>query len=446
MKTIIFLCLLCSQLPLNNGEMILNSPKYDKLFDDITLSTSKYWNKKDLTWKLNNASSALGYQTTFNIIDKAFKEWESISILRFKNINSSDADIQIYFVPFNHDLGNNDRKFASVDVLAHAFYPDNGDIHFRNDMDWSTTNDNGTSLFLCAIHEIGHSLGLNHLSDDSSVMFPAYIGRNNSFKLGKTDIELIRKKYNEEKFKPSTTKPPKKKVFKNEYIYPGFKCQERINWCDDDLNFTNIYNLDGNLYLYKDDIFWIINRDENDNSIEFSQTKYSHQIYFNEPKLKNDLISVIRLNTYLVMFYKDRVVIKDFDNCERFGEMKLNKINSQLNLTDVNGIYYNATADFVYLFSKSKPKSYTKISKFSTDESIYDEKPIELWYLDVYNYDKVFEFNNKVFFVKGNKFEYYDFNLRILVKNISFNNYFLRDECALLPQKKIQNKKRTSLI
>ena len=58
-------------------------------------------------------------------------------------------------------------------VRAHAFYPDNGgDIHFDDDEPWtvSTASGNSVNLFRAAVHEIGHSLGLQHSSVANSIM------------------------------------------------------------------------------------------------------------------------------------------------------------------------------------------------------------------------------------------------------------------------------------
>src|SRR5699024_9278469 len=301
-------------------------------------------------------------------------------------------------------------------------------------------------LYLTALHEIGHSLGLNHIMDEKSIMFPYYISRTDNFKLADTIIDgvIIREKYSKIPVTgiptteiPTTYNPVTEIPNPNNHnpIFPGFECLEFINWCSDHpsvLDFTNIYSLDGKLYLYKNDLFWILSKDDS-GIMEISKQKYNHQIYFNEENLIPDLISVIRLRHALIMIYKNKIIVKHLSNCNYMKEYKLSDVNRNLDFGVINGVYYNITEDSLYLFSKLKPKSYTKISRFSSENTIYEEKPIQLWFLNTYDYDKVFEYDNKVFFMKNKKFDYYDWNLRTIVKDISFKNYFLRDECQLLP-------------
>ena len=49
---------------------------------------------------------------------------------------------------------------AFVDgVLAHAFYPQDGRVHFDDDEYWTVNGDVGKNLEFIATHEFGHSLG-----------------------------------------------------------------------------------------------------------------------------------------------------------------------------------------------------------------------------------------------------------------------------------------------
>ncbi|KAK6034706.1 Matrixin, partial [Cooperia oncophora] len=68
-------------------------------------------------------------------------------------------------------------------VLAHAFRPRGvsfdpdedpshviGDIHFNDDVPWTPP-----LLLSTAIHEIGHALGLPHVGDVNSIMYPILV-------------------------------------------------------------------------------------------------------------------------------------------------------------------------------------------------------------------------------------------------------------------------------
>ena len=46
----------------------------------------------------------------------------------------------------------------------------------------------GVDFYTVAVHEIGHSLGLPHFPDPSSVMYPYYLGKKTPGFLGYADI------------------------------------------------------------------------------------------------------------------------------------------------------------------------------------------------------------------------------------------------------------------
>lgn len=79
-------------------------------------------------------------------------------------------------------------------VLAHAFFPQNGDAHFDDGELW-VVNKTGTDLFIVAAHEFGHSLGLDHSENDDALMAPYYTGYIPNYQLHSDDIAGIRSQY-----------------------------------------------------------------------------------------------------------------------------------------------------------------------------------------------------------------------------------------------------------
>lgn len=76
-------------------------------------------------------------------------------------------------------------------VQAHAFYPSSGgDIHFDDDESWTVDK-----LLPAAVHEIGHSLGLNHSDVSGSIMTPFTSTLSSNVVLSDDDINGIRAIY-----------------------------------------------------------------------------------------------------------------------------------------------------------------------------------------------------------------------------------------------------------
>ena len=80
-------------------------------------------------------------------------------------------------------------------MLAHAFFPTDGRIHFDDEERFTETGSiwGANSLIYVAVHEIGHALGLGHSNVKGSVMWPT--ASRGTPKLHRDDIAGIKSLY-----------------------------------------------------------------------------------------------------------------------------------------------------------------------------------------------------------------------------------------------------------
>ncbi|XP_065658677.1 uncharacterized protein LOC136083199 [Hydra vulgaris] len=205
------------------------------------------WDKKNITWRLLDVNDKIfSRYDAENALQEAFSIWENYSDLSFQKLNfslKSEADIEIKFVERYHDdpYPFSDNSKAS----AHAFYPHDqkglttqrtvflglttqcavfsglttqrevflakvlGILKniFKNAKRRTSELDSQVifiliiiivslknRFFFSALHEIGHSLGLDHTHFKDAVMFPLI--KSNSFvKLSEDDILGIQALY-----------------------------------------------------------------------------------------------------------------------------------------------------------------------------------------------------------------------------------------------------------
>ncbi|KAJ8312564.1 hypothetical protein KUTeg_009937 [Tegillarca granosa] len=177
------------------------------------------WKKNIITWKNTGHSRKLSrddqrIRLNFNFknfklkclmislnaylrraVENGLKFWSDVTPLKFEHQEQGTPDIEIFFARGEHGDGTYNSFDGKGRVLAHAYFPENGDTHFDEDESWVFHSDEGTELETVAAHEFGHSLGLGHSSVPGALMAPYYAGYVPNRKLHPDDIAGIQKLY-----------------------------------------------------------------------------------------------------------------------------------------------------------------------------------------------------------------------------------------------------------
>ncbi|PIK48148.1 putative macrophage metalloelastase isoform X2, partial [Apostichopus japonicus] len=141
--------------------------------------TSNRWNKASVSYRLSTFSNDMPVATQRALVQEAFRVWDAVIPLTFYESNGPVADINIGFFYGDHNDG---RPFVE-NVIAHAFTPYysdrsdslSGDIHLNDANKFSAdANGDGLDLLAVLVHEIGHSLGMDHSFQIDAVMYEKY--------------------------------------------------------------------------------------------------------------------------------------------------------------------------------------------------------------------------------------------------------------------------------
>ena len=175
--------------------------------DQLEYSDTGYtWTSNSLTYAFQNFCTDLTQQQCRDAVSVALTLWSRVTPLFFSEVTiRSNPNITIRFVAGAH--GECAPFDGPSKILAHAYFPPpgggdlSGDVHFDEAETWTVdipVPAGGVDLVNIAAHELGHSLGLDHSADESSLMYAYYLSNNVKRGLTEDDIKGIRSKYGAE--------------------------------------------------------------------------------------------------------------------------------------------------------------------------------------------------------------------------------------------------------
>ncbi|XP_045167414.2 stromelysin-1-like [Mercenaria mercenaria] len=174
------------------------------------------WRKKELTWSVlkyprnPQTTSKMSNSDVDDAMRRALDIWAKVTTLSFRQLtNDRNADITIKFEVRRHTSTGPYYDFDGPgNVLAHAFFPESGIVHFDDDEHFVLNNNEGTELFIVAAHEFGHTLGISHSNIKDALMAP-YYRYSKSLQLHTDDIGAVQTLYGpSDKNRPATTSRP----------------------------------------------------------------------------------------------------------------------------------------------------------------------------------------------------------------------------------------------
>jgi len=159
---------------------------------------STKWSKRTLKWfvekyPVNNRH--LSANQVEDAMRRGLQIWADKTNMRFEKVSGRPADIVIRFEVRRHTVQPPYYDFdGRGNVLAHAFFPESGVVHFDDDEKFTLGNNDGTELYIVAAHEFGHTLGISHSNINEALMAP-YYRYSTDLQLHQDDVDAVQQLY-----------------------------------------------------------------------------------------------------------------------------------------------------------------------------------------------------------------------------------------------------------
>lgn len=349
-------------------------------------------------------------------ISEALAKWSSVSVLKFQEtLNVDKADVVVSFEKPAHPKV--DPYEMADSVLAHAFRPGGGvggDVHLRDDIDWDFRVSNEdrpepgtTSFFAVVLHELGHSLGLDHSSHTDAVMFPSYSTSTGT--MSKDDIEGIHHIYGVP-VQPTTKRPVPvsnrkhvRSVILNLIdISIMFQPDDTMIFPDDDrivpepcdTSYDAIVYIHHEKFIFKGRFMW--RPDSSKRMVKIRDT------WPDLPERLTHVDAVYENDKGNLMFFIDRDIY-EFRGIDLVEKSTLTALGIDDSVQKVDAVFkwnYNKQS---YIFAR---QDYWRLDGERVDKK-YPRKILPVW-REVHNIDTAMSYGDDLYFFKGKYFYKFD--------------------------------------
>ncbi|XP_075969111.1 matrix metalloproteinase-25-like [Anticarsia gemmatalis] len=262
------------------------------------------WNKKTISYRVVNGSNTLAKSRVEYLMAKGLALWAPYGGLRFHKVDEGRGDIRVSFVSGAH--GDGFPFDGPGRVVAHAFPPSHGAMHFDEDEIWGDNPDEDdkdvTNFFAVAVHEIGHALGMSHSNVNTSVMYPYY--QVPIERLDTDDILGMKALY--------LTKEEADTVTETDVEYsqaPSFTKsdldEEEENYIPDlcMTNYDTLQVLHDKIYVFEEEWVWVLRER---NQIEEGYPKRFHDVFIGLPGDMSIIKTIYQKENGNVVIFRER--------------------------------------------------------------------------------------------------------------------------------------------